>query len=113
MAVLVSRVVVGVSIGTRADVVVQVLGTVAARALVEIGTVALVAVRVACNTLTVVWVHVQGIVVALADTVVHRSCRGGASVTVVSILTIASTTSWVASHTIAVTIHVESTVATA
>lgn len=110
---MVGRIVVGVSVRARADIVVQVLGTIAAGALVEIGTVALVAVREAGNTLTVVRVHVQGIVVALADTVVDRSSGCGTSVTVVGIWTKAVATSWVASHTVAVTIHVESTVAAA
>lgn len=113
LAVLVGRVVVGVSIWARADVVVQGLSTVAAVALVEIGTIALVAVREASNTLTVVRVHVQGVVVALANTIVHRSSRCGTSVAVVSIWAKAGATSWVASHTVAITIHVESTIAAA
>lgn len=107
---MVSRVVVSVSIWARADVVVQVLGSIAARALVEVCSKALVAICKTGDTLTIVGIHVQGIIVALAKTVIHRGSRCSTGVAVVVIWAKAGTTCWMTTHAVSVTVDVESSV---
>lgn len=107
---MVSRVVVSVSIWTRADIVVQVLSSIAARALVEVCSKALVAICKTRDTLTVVGIHVQGIIVALANTVIHRGSRCSTGVAVVVIWAKAGTTCWMTTHAVSVTVDVKSSV---
>ena len=105
------RVVVVVSIWTEADSVVQGLRTVASCALVEVCASTLVTALMAGNALSVVWIQVESVVVALAGTCIHCGSGSLAGVTVVCVGSKASATSWITCSAVTISIHVESSVA--